>query len=181
MTALPHIPRLETERLVLRGPIMGDVQPWIDFVETQRAEFVGGPDLGVAKGWRGFAHVAGMWMLRGYGTFVFAPKSDPDAALGMTGPWHPLDWPEKELGWTIWSEEAEGNGYACEAATAARTYAYDTLGWTTAVSYIDSRNTRSIALAERLGCRLDPDAEAPGSDPDENILVYRHPSPEALT
>ena len=78
MIALPHIPRLETERLVLRGPAMGDVKPWLDFVNSRRAEFVGGPDLGIAKGWRGFAHVAGMWMLRGYGSFVFASKSDPD-------------------------------------------------------------------------------------------------------
>jgi len=178
MSAGPHIPTLQTDRLILRAPQMGDVQPWIDFVNSRRAEFVGGPDLGVAKGWRGFAHVAGMWMLRGYGSFVFALKSDPDTPLGMTGPWHPLDWPEPELGWTVWSDAAEGQGFAHEAATAARSFAYDTLGWPTAVSYIDSRNTRSIALAERLGCTLDPAAATPKGAPDEVILVYRHPSPQ---
>lgn len=181
MTAPLPIPTLETARLILRGPVMGDAQPWVDFVETDRAEFVGGPNLGLAKGWRGFAHVAGMWMLRGYGSFIFALKSDPDRPLGMTGPWHPLDWPEKELGWTIWSAAAEGKGYAVEAATAARRFAYDRLGWTTAVSYIDARNTRSIALAERLGCTLDPQAEAPATEADRMTLVYRHPTPEART
>ena len=38
------------------------------------------------------------------------------------------------------------------------------------VSYIDPGNARSIALAERLGARPDPDA--PRADPDD--LVYRH-------
>lgn len=181
MTGGLQIPTLETDRLVLRAPQMQDAMPWIEFVNSQRAEFVGGPDLGVAKGWRGFAHVAGMWMLRGYGSFVFALKSDPGTAMGMTGPWHPMDWPERELGWTIWTPAAEGRGYAFEAAIAARDFAYDTLGWPTAVSYIDARNSRSIALAERMGCRPDPSADAPDGDPGADILVYRHPSPEALT
>ena len=83
MTAPLPIPTLETARLILRGPVMGDAQPWVDFVETDRAEFVGGPNLGLAKGWRGFAHAAGMWMLRGYGSFIFALKSDPRAPLRL--------------------------------------------------------------------------------------------------
>lgn len=178
-TALPHIPTLETERLVLRGPRMGDVAAWADFVASDRSRFVRGDDTSLRTSWRGFAHVAGMWMLRGYGTFVFALKDTPDQALGMTGPWHPLDWPEQELGWTVWSAEAEGKGYAQEAAREGRRFAYEDLGWQTAVSYIDPENARSIALAERLGCTLDPEAETPDFD-GEAVLVYRHPAPEAL-
>lgn len=181
-TALPHIPTLETERLILRGPRMEDVPHWLAFAATERAAFIGGPriaDPGTA--WRAFAHVAGMWMLRGYGSFVFELKADPGTPVGMTGPWHPLDWPERELGWTIWSADLEGTGLAFEAAQEARRFAYADLGWLTAVSYIDSRNARSIALAERMGCTLDPDAKSPDADEGEVILVYRHPAPEALT
>jgi len=181
MTAGPHIPTLETNRLVLRAPRLSDAANWDAFLKTDRAAFVGGPDADLHTSWRGFAHVAGMWMLRGYGSFVFASKSDPDAPLGMTGPWHPMDWPERELGWTVWTPEAEGQGFAHEAATAARIYAYDTLGWPTAVSYIDARNVRSIALAGRMGCTLDQTAATPACEPGTVILVYRHPSPEALT
>ena len=49
------------------------------------------------------------------------------------------------------------------------------LGWTTAVSYIDRDNARSIALARRIGCTEDPDAVA--SDPED--FVFRHPAPGA--
>jgi RimJ/RimL family protein N-acetyltransferase len=41
------------------------------------------------------------------------------------------------------------------------------------VSYIDRNNSRSIALAERLGAVPDPDAATPDNSDD---LVYRHPS-----
>lgn len=180
-TALPHIPTLETERLVLRAPRMGDVQHWCNFTASSRAEFIGGPMIAdPVKAWRAFAHVAGMWMLRGYGSFVFALRSDPETPIGMTGPWHPIDWPEQELGWTVWNADAEGKGFALEAAKEARRFAYEDLGWPTAVSYIDSRNARSIALAERMGCELDTNAKAPEADEGEIILVYRHPAPEVL-
>ncbi len=179
-TPLPHIPTLETERLILRAPRMGDALAWDDFMTSQRSEFVGGPNAGLHVSWRAFAHVAGQWMLRGYGSFIFATKDDPDTPLGLTGPWHPLNWPERELGWTVWSEAGEGKGYAFEAATRARRYAYEDLGWDTAVSYVDDRNTRSIALAERMGCVLDPQAQAPVTDKDETVLVFRHPAPEAV-
>lgn len=175
----PHLadtPVLETERLTLRAPRMDDFPAWEAFFRSGRARFIGGPgDLRAC--WRAFAHVVGMWALRGFGSFVFADR-ETDAPLGSTGPWYPIDWPERELGWTIWDPAAEGRGYALEAAAAARRFAYESLGWTTAVSYIDPGNARSIALALRLGCILDP--EAPLPDFDGPALVYRHPAPEAL-
>ncbi len=165
---------INTPRLSLRLPRMADWPVWERFAMSQRAQFIGGP-YDQRQAWRTFAHVAGQWMLRGYGSFVFCEK-DTDAALGMTGPWHPADWPEREIGWTVWTPKAEGKGYAFEAAQAARAYAYATLGWDTAVSYIAPGNARSIALAERLGCTLDTDAAQPDHAP---CLVYRHPAPDA--
>ena len=173
------IPVLETERLILREPQMTDFPHWHAFVQSDRAIYVGGKEyapLGAA--WRAFGHLAGMWMLRGYGNFIFADKNAPDTPLGMAGPWHPMDWPEKELGWSVWSTEAEGKGIALEAATEARRYAYDVLNWDGAVSYIAAANERSIALAKRLGCVEDP--AAPRPDFGENVLVYRHPGPGAV-
>ncbi|MBK0400721.1 GNAT family N-acetyltransferase [Limibaculum sp. M0105] len=162
-------PMIETARLQLRAPRAADWEAWAPFARSERARFVGGPyDLGEA--WRGFAHVVGHWVLRGFGMFVFAPKGS-DAAMGMAGPWFPADWPEPEIAWSLWRPEDEGKGYAFEAAQAARAHAFGPLGWRTAVSYVDPANTRSMRLAERLGARRDPAAETPG---DATCLVYRH-------
>ena len=173
---LADIPVLETERLTLRGPRMDDYPVWEAFFASDRSSFVGGP-VGKRDAWRAFGHLAGMWALKGCGSFVITEKGS-DAAIGSCGPWVPEDWPEAELGWTLWTEDAAGKGYAFEAVTAARVYAYGTLGWTTAVSYIDVGNDRSETLAKRLGACLDTDAPTPDKDP--TLLVYRHPAPEAL-
>lgn len=175
MAHLAGTPVLETERLTLRAPAMADWPRWLAFTRDDRSRFVRSGEMNDGLAWRAFAHVAGMWALRGYGSFVFCLKGS-DAALGMTGPWHPADWPERELGWTVWTAEAEGRGYAYEAARRASAFAFRELGWDTAVSYIAPENARSVALAERLGARLDPGAAVP--HPDEPTLVYRHPGPE---
>ena len=166
-------PTLETERLILRVPKFDHFTAWEPFYASERAQFIGGPVPDQGLSWRTFCHVAGLWMLRGSGSFVFARKETPSHALGMTGPWHPINWPEPELGWTVWDEGVEGTGLAYEAACEARRFAYDALGWSAPVSYIDRDNARSIALAERMGCTIDPDAATPSAD--KNDVVYRHP------
>ncbi len=100
-----------------------------------------------------------------------------DTPLGMVGAWCPDTWPEPEIGWTVWNPAAEGKGIAFEAAQAARGYAYDVLGWPTAVSYVAPDNMRSRVLAERLGAAIDTKAASIGDPP---CLVYRHPAPESL-
>lgn len=173
---LAGTPVLETERLILRAPRQGDFEPCAEFLMSDRARFVGGP-LTRPLAWRAIGHLTGHWVHRGFGMFIFSTKEAPDVPLGMAGPWFPEGWPEHEIGWTVWSPEAEGKGYAFEAAGAARDWAIRRLGWTDMVSYIAPDNLRSIALACRLGAVLDPAARPiPGDTP---CLVYRHPAPEA--
>lgn len=167
MISLANTPVLTTDRLTLRAPVAAD---WPAFAVSDRATYVGGPmPRGVA--WRAFCHIIGMWVARGYGSFVFHLRDNP-APLGHCGPWNPADWPEAEIGWCVWSPAHEGKGLVFEAVTAARRFAFETLGWATAVSYIDPANARSIVLAERLGAVLDRNAP---QDPDDHDLVYRHP------
>lgn len=177
MIALTPTPMLRTERLILRAPGASDWPHWRDFLASDRSRFIRVGDIDDGKAWRAFGHVIGHWVMRGWGMFVFE-RPGADRPLGMAGPWFPEGWPEREIGWTIWSAEAEGRGYACEAATAAREHAFQALGWTGAVSYIDPGNARSIALAERLGARRDDAAATPF--PDDPCLVFRHPSPDRL-
>jgi RimJ/RimL family protein N-acetyltransferase len=176
IVSLAHTPVLQTERLILRAPIASDWPHWRDFAVSDRAAFIGGP-MDEAKAWRAMGHVIGMWVMRRYGQFIYCLRGSEEP-LGMCGPWHPADWPEREIGWHVWTVEAEGKGYAFEAASAARDYAFRVLKWDTAVSYIDPANDRSIALALRLGARRDTEAAIP--HPEEPTLVYRHPKPEGL-
>ncbi|THH35087.1 N-acetyltransferase [Aliishimia ponticola] len=180
--ALSNTPALETERLILRAPQADDWPQWRAMTRSERSRFIRAADMTDGLAWRAMGHIIGHWVLRGWGNFVITRKGD-NTALGMTGPWFPQGWPEPEIGWSIWSAEVEGTGIAFEAAQAARDFAFGTLGWQTAVSYIVAENTRSIALAERLGARLDPTADHPKpaqkKDTDETVLVYRHPKPEA--
>jgi RimJ/RimL family protein N-acetyltransferase len=171
----PHLvgtPVLHTDRLTLCAPGPQDWQAFHDFLLSDRAEHVRAPDLDRGKAWRAFGHVVGHWVLRGFGLFVFCLRGT-DRGIGMAGPWFPEPWPEPEIAWSVWDGTAEGRGFAAEAAGAARDHAFRDLGWTTAVSYIDPANTRSIRLAERLGAVRDDSAATPF--PGEPTLVYRHP------
>jgi len=166
------IPTLQTKRLTLRAPIATDVDAFTAFFTSDRAIHVGGP-LTERVAWRTFAAEIGHWHMLGFGMWTVTLK-DTDIPLGLVGGWYPADWPEREIGWLIWSE-AEGRGIAFEAATAAREYVFQTLNWSTAVSYIAPDNIRSIKLAERLGARLDETAAYPDG---KKCLVYRHSAPE---
>ena len=171
--SLSAVPVLETERLILRAPQASDWPGFHDMQQSDRARFLRTGDYDLSNTWRSFGHMIGHWVLQGFGMFVWQAKTDP-TPLGMTGPWFPATWPEREIGWAVWNPAAEGKGLAFEAATAVRRFAYDVLGWTTAVSYIMPENTRSRALAERLGAVVDPQAQSLGTPP---CLVYRHPAP----
>lgn len=169
------IPTIETERLRLRAPRESDFEPEAEFFASERSAHVGG-QMARDQVWRWLASVVGHWAFRGYGFFALEEKAT-GKFLGHVGPWFPEGWPERELGWTLMSG-AEGKGFAFEAATATRKWAYDSLGWTTAISLILHGNTRSVALAEKLGARLERDFEHERFGP---CHIYRHPSPEELT
>ncbi len=168
------IPTLTTDRLILRAPSLADFGPFAAHCASPRAVFEDGP-LTRAAAWREFASAAGQWLLRGYGAFSIEDRKG-GGYLGESGIFHPPHYPEPEIGWTVMAG-AEGKGIAFEAASAVRDWAYGSLRLGGLVSYIAEGNARSIALARRLGARLDPAAPQPVDDP---CLVYRHPGPEAL-
>lgn len=169
------IPTLETERLILRAPCEADLDAETAFYASDRAIHVGGP-LPREQVWRMLAAFLGHWVMRGYGFWGITDKASGEY-LGRTGLWFPEGWPEREIGWSL-MEGAEGRGVALEAATAAREYAYSTLGWDSAISLIAPGNSRSVALAERLGARFDYDYDHPRFG---KTLVYRHPSPQEVS
>jgi RimJ/RimL family protein N-acetyltransferase len=141
------------------------------FVASPRAA-ARGWSLMPHEAWRELAFVVGHHALRGFGPLV--AETTDGATVGVFGPWHPEGQPEAELKWTIWNADFEGRGYAAEAARACRDHAYRRLGWTGAVSYIHPDNTRSQALAARLGARHDGDWTTPRGT---LVGIWRHPAP----
>ena len=176
MTTTLTIPTLETDRLTLRAPKLSDHKAYADFRgDAERTKYLGGPYSSV-QAFDQLGEIIGHWHLRGYGRFMVADKAT-DAPLGVIGPFFPPDWPEPEIAWSVFAA-AEGRGIALEAARAARAFAYDTLGWTTAISMITDGNDRSSKLADRMGCLREADYAHPQIGA---MQVWRHPSPEALT
>lgn len=166
-------PVLTTERLILRAPHAEDWPAYLAFRRSPRSAL--GGNLATGEIWSQFAAFFGHWALRGFGRFIITDRASGDA-IGHVGPFFPEGWQEPELTWTLWNDAREGRGIAFEAARAARDHAFRDLGWKTAVSYIDLANTRSQALARRLGAvheRTDPGHAKP-------FQIWRHPLPERI-
>ena len=171
MTAIPTI---ESERLILRPWREADIDGYAAiYVDAERSQFIGGP-LSREDAWRKMATVIGHWSLRGYGTWALEEKASR-RFVGYCGPWNPMGWPEPEIGWGLLAD-VEGSGFATEAALRARAYAYEALGWSTAISVIRTDNTPSIRVAERLGCTRESTAEYKG----QARFIYRHPPSSKL-
>ena len=144
-------PEILTARLLLRPPRGEDFKAWAAFAADPEATyFLGGPQP-VATSWRGMSMMAGTWSLYGFGMFSVLER-DTGRWIGRVGPWQPPDWPGQEIGWAL-SREVWGQGLASEAVCAATDWALQTLGWDAFIHCIDAANTRSRALARRLGSR----------------------------
>jgi RimJ/RimL family protein N-acetyltransferase len=161
------IPILTTDRLILRPPTMDDYPAYAAFLASPRAQYMGGPLQGFAA-WGMFCHDIACWSLFGHGALMIDLRSTGQC-VGQVGINHGPLFPEKELGWLLFAG-FEGRGYAQEGAGALRNWAFAELGLATLVSYVDSHNTASIAVAERLGARRDD--QALRQDPED--MVFRH-------
>jgi RimJ/RimL family protein N-acetyltransferase len=163
---------LQTERLTLREWTLDD---FADFAamsadpEVMRFITVDGKPLSRFAAWQSFAAIVGHWTLRGYGLFAVVERAT-GRFVGRAGPWYPEDWPDLEIGWTLRSE-FWGRGYATEAATRCIAYTFTELQRKHLVSLILPENARSIAVAARLGERLEGRVRLPYL-PDRDVLQY---------
>jgi len=151
---------------VLRAHVADDFEPYAAVFASDHARFM--EILDRRGAWGHFCSDIAQWALFGFGAWAVEDRAT-GAFLGQIAIQHPDHFPEIELGWFV-LPQAQGQGLAFEAAQTARDWAFGPRGLDQLVSYIDSANARSIALAERLGAALDPNAERP--DPED--FVYRH-------
>ena len=132
-----------TTRLTLRPHRMSDWEAIATFFGSDAARFVGGPldrrKLVRLRRRRRLLALLGLRLLGG--------RRNRDRRLRRPGRAEQARALPRARDRLDHLSRVPARGYATEAALAARAYAYGTLGWTTAVSYIDRDNIASIALA----------------------------------
>ena len=144
------IPRLETERLVLRAFASDDFESFAAFMsDPDVMRYLSGHPLSRADAWRNLSSAIGHWTLRGYGTWAVERKADR-AFIGRVGMINPEGWPGLEVGWTL-GKAYWGYGYATEAARAALRYAFLSQPVERIISCIHPENVASQEVAKRLG------------------------------
>jgi RimJ/RimL family protein N-acetyltransferase len=157
MLDLSEIPTLETARLRLRRPEPRDFDAYAALcADPQVMRYVGdGQPQSRRRAWQAFTGMLGHWALRSYGQFAVESKAS-GAFLGRVGLYHPDPWPGIELAWAL-ARTHWGQGFAPEAATAVRDWAFGTLGLERLVSVVIPANQASIRVAEKIGERFERD------------------------
>lgn len=161
------VPVLETERLVLRAPVLEDFPRFAEIVLSPQGKTWGNPQSR-QEAWYGFLQLSATWYLRGTGAWVLTLR-ETGAVLGFSQISPEPDDEEHELGWIL-AAEHQGQGFATEAARAIRDHALGAMELPSLVSYIYASNARSRAVADRLGAVQDTPADWPHTD----TLVFRH-------
>lgn len=168
MQNLSMAPRLTTDRLVLRGPEREDLPAFTRFMTSALSMKAQGETVTAEQAWFGFLTGIGHWHWHGFGFFTVV-EQQTGHPVGRVGLIKHSNWPDVELAWHLF-EGAEGKGFATEAALAVKSWANKELGLAQLHSYIDRGNTRSQAVARRLGAITDG-TQAP-HEPEAAVWVH---------
>lgn len=175
---LREAPRIQTERLILRGFRAEDLEPlsamWAD---PDVFRFIGGQALSREDTWRRSLAACGQWPYSGWGYWIAELRSD-GAVVGQAGfadfkrEMEPSIEGEPELGY-VFSPRVHGQGIAYEACNALLQWADANLDAGSYPAIISPENSASIRLARKLGFEQGPDAVYRG----ETIALFRRPRP----
>lgn len=145
--SLTNAPVLVTKNLTVRGPQKSDLPAFTAFMLSDRMDALGWAGT-EGEAWRGFIGGIGHWQWHGYGFFVLE-DTVTGQPIGRVGILNHIEWPEPELAWHMF-DGFEGKSLCFEAAVAVREWA-GSIGLSPLISMIATTNTRSLALAKRLG------------------------------
>ncbi|MGH7865507.1 MAG: GNAT family N-acetyltransferase [Candidatus Binataceae bacterium] len=152
---MKSIPKIETERLILRSFQERDLDAFAAInADPMVMKYLGdGKPQERNVTWRQMASFIGHWELRGYGVWAVEEKSSGEF-VGRVGLWYPQGWPDLEVIWTI-AQSRWGKGYAPEAARESIRYAFEIVSVDHVISLIRPDNEKSIRVAEKVGERFD--------------------------
>lgn len=160
--------RLTTARLELRRPTADDLPEYIAYCGSPRSVFVRGP-FNAAEAFDKFAAITGHWVLRGFGRYIITLNGCP---IGHAGPIQSDPECTPEMTWTLWDGAHEGKGYATEAVSRVKDHCLNEIGWPELLIRIQPENSRSVAVAERIGAAL-TDKSAPDWYPGSRTYLLR--------
>jgi RimJ/RimL family protein N-acetyltransferase len=172
------VPRLETERLILRGFIEADLDDYAAMqADPEVMRFIGidGKQRDRIETWRSMAIQMGSWALRGAGMWAVEEKLS-GRFIGRLGVIDVEGWPEPELGYAL-ARPFWGKGYAREGAARALAWTFDSLGRDRMASFIAPGNGASKRTAAALGGVFERTSELMGIPVE--VWVYR-PNPTPL-
>lgn len=170
----------QTERLVLRREAPGDLEFWLEHLNTPEVTaYLGGPRTPEEIAQK-FEKIARSWEEHGFSFMMVTLKSSgaligtsgiglidvegaPDALRGAV-----------QIGWTLRADHW-GQGYAHEAAQAAMAFAFEKRGVETLYSQTSGSNRPSWRLMEKLGMqrRADLDYDDPKYPAADNpTIIY---------
>jgi RimJ/RimL family protein N-acetyltransferase len=160
---------LETDRLVLRPPVLEDAGALTPmYADPEVMRYLGdGRTLSRDETERSVRRMIGGWETDGFGLFTTVRKED-EIVIGRVGliVWNPETWStvpastegptELEVGYTL-GKPYWGEGYATEAAGAARDFALGRLGAHRLIALIIHGNEASENVARKLGFQHERD------------------------
>jgi RimJ/RimL family protein N-acetyltransferase len=157
-----EIPTVMTARLRLRAFQADDLEAYAAMQANPEVMryLITGRTATRTEVWRTMATFLGAWPLRGYGMWA-VEKIDGGVLVGSVGVFEPLDWPEPEIAYSL-DQPFWHQGFATEAASAARDWLFGHFPLARAASFIRPENRASIRVAERLGAVLEGTTELRG-------------------
>ena len=173
------IARIETERLLLRGPEDGDIGAWAalltdpDFrryIPVRRSS-----ESAEERATRALSRLAERWTaepLHGLGWVI--SRKDDSQVIGTGGLEEGADPGDGEIDYFL-GKPFWGQGYGREAARAMARFGLDHVDWRRLVAYIVPGNDASIRIAEGLGMTYQGDVDYMQFFPDPSSVELLSP------
>jgi RimJ/RimL family protein N-acetyltransferase len=155
VSAVSVVPRVKTERLLLRELRLGDFETYSRYMSDPQATGSVPPLPDRRTAWRTFASSTGSWLITGAGWWAVELTQTAEF-IGIVGAFFretmlPLR-PDSdfELGWVLFPPYWR-RGFAREAAAAALRDGFARHGAQRALAQMDPSNTPSVAVAKAIG------------------------------
>lgn len=177
MRPMPHAPRIETDRLILRRWHDSDHAPFAGIcADPQVMRYIGDGSVRTADETSAVIdRFERNWDARGFGLFAVESRATGDL-IGFAGfsvpEFLPEILPSVEIGWRL-ARSCWGQGLASEAARAVLAYGLSDLGLRDIVSICRPGNRASERVMQKIGLVADRETTDPAHGLP--VLVYRLP------